>query len=192
MRVAPPGLAGVTRLRDARPADPAQRRRRKARGSTMARTATTPTGSRERLYADANGLTAQARSLLEQARRFFVGHTEAVGVLILEDRIDHPLFLKSGFEGGPWGGTQRGGVPRGPGRGFTSGGPSQGNIATHVEGHASAIMWQRDVRRAHLVVDRAMCGVCARSLYNTLPPESVMFVYSDEEGETIVRASHGA
>jgi len=51
-------------------------------------------------------------------------------------------------------------------------------------------MWQRGVRRAHLVVDRAMCGVCAGSLYNTLPPESVMFVYSDAEGETVVRASH--
>lgn len=35
-----------------------------------------------------------------------------------------------------------------------------------------------------------MCSVCARRLYNTLPPESVMFFYPEAEEEMIVRASH--
>ena len=42
---------------------------------------------------------------------------------------------------------------------FTSG-ASQGNRATHIEGHAAAIMWQREFNRAVLIVDRAMCQVC--------------------------------
>jgi hypothetical protein len=145
----------------------------------------------EKLYTHARGLTSYSRSLLEEARRFFVGHDQAVGVLFVGDAMQPPIFLKSGIEGGPWGGTQRGGVPRGEGRGFTSGGPSQGNIATHVEGHASAILWQRSARLGHLLVDRAMCGVCHRSLHVTLPPAALLFVYSEEEGKTLVRASHG-
>lgn len=147
---------------------------------------------RQQLYGAAQGLTARSRALLEEARRFFVGHAEAVGVLFLDETLRTPLFLRSGHEGGPWGGTQRGGVPRLPGWAFTRGGHSQGNIATHVEGHAAAILWQRGARRGHLLVDRAMCEVCARNLYGTMPPGSVLHVYSEAEGETIVRASHGA
>jgi hypothetical protein len=143
------------------------------------------------LYTEANGLTARSHALLTDAKAFFVGHDQAVGVLFVDGAMTYPMFLKSGQEGGPWGGTQRGGVPRGRGRGFTSGGPSQGNIATHVEGHAAAIMWQRKIRVSHLLVDRAMCSICSRTLTTTLPPDSTMFVYSDEEGETILRASHG-
>jgi hypothetical protein len=83
-------------------------------------------------------LTPAQVQLLEQAKKFFIGHQSAVGVLL--PTAHPPMFIKSGIEGGPWGGTHRGGIPRGRGWGFTEGGPSRGNIATHVEGHAVAIM----------------------------------------------------
>lgn len=127
-------------------------------------------------------------ALLEKARAYFMGHKEAVGVLLVNGQ--QPMFLKSGEDGGPWGGTQRGGVPRMSGWAFTQGGASQGNIATHVEGHASAIMWQRNLTDAHLLVDRAMCDVCSRLLANTLPPGSRLRVESIDEGLTVVSASH--
>ena len=104
--------------------------------------------------------------LIDDARRFFIGHTEAVGALMIPG--SRPAFIKSGIDGGPWGGTHRGGVPRMSGWAFTRGGPSQGNIATHVEGHAVAIMWQRGIRDAVLLVDRPMCEVCGRNLPSTL------------------------
>lgn len=126
--------------------------------------------------------------LLDDARQFYVGHKEAVGALILDGHP--PMLLKSGIEGGPWGGTHRGGFPRGRGYGFTQGGPSQGNIATHVEGHAAAILWQRGVRRAVLVVDRAMCANCSRDLPTALPPGAELIVISEAEGTTLVRSTH--
>jgi hypothetical protein len=135
-------------------------------------------------------LDAHQTGLLGQARRFFVGHGEAVGVLIADGEA--PMFLKSGIDGGPWGGTHRGGVPRLPGWAFTRGGPSQGNIATHVEGHAAAILWQRRLTRATLLVDRPMCKVCDRNLPATLPPGALLAVLSEEEGLTLVRSSHGS
>ena len=134
-------------------------------------------------------LTPTQRALLYRARGFFVGHTEAVGVLLPPDN-GALMFIKSGNEGGPWGGTQRGFVPRMPGWGFTRG-FSQGNIATHVEGHASAILWQRGFRMGLLLVDRPMCRICSQNLAYTLPPGSELRVLSEEEGLTIVRASHG-
>jgi hypothetical protein len=133
--------------------------------------------------------TSSHQKSIDDARRFFVGHTEAVGVLMIAGA--KPMFIKSGVDGGPWGGTQRGGVPRMPGWGFTKGGPSQGNIATHVEGHAAAIMWQRGVHNAMLLVDRPMCNVCSRNLPYTLPLGAKLLVISREEGETHVWASHG-
>jgi hypothetical protein len=135
-------------------------------------------------------LTAEQVRLLQRARLFFVGHREAVGVL-LPSRNGAPMFIKSGIDGGPFGGTQRGGIPRMPGWAFTGGGPSQGNIATHVEGHASAIMWQRRLTHATLLVDRPMCNICGRNLPQTLPPGAELRVLSQDEGLTIVRASHG-
>lgn len=90
------------------------------------------------------------------------------------------------------GGTQRGHVPSILGWGFTRGGQHEGNIAAHVEGHASAIMWERNIKLAYLLVDRAMCEICQKNLYNTLPPGSTLLVYSEDEGKTIVSASHGA
>jgi hypothetical protein len=134
--------------------------------------------------------TPVQQSLIDDARRFFVGHREAVGVLMIAG--SRPAFIKSGIDGGPWGGTHRGAVPRMSGWAFTKGGPSQGNIATHVEGHAVAIMWQRGIRQAELLVDRPMCGVCSRNLPATLPPQGHLLVVSRDEGETHIWASHGA
>lgn len=132
--------------------------------------------------------TSSQQKSIDDARRFFVGHSEAVGALLIAG--SQPMFIKSGVDGGPWGGTQRGGVPRMPGWAFTQGGSSQGNIATHVEGHAVAIMWQRQVRNAVLLVDRPMCNVCSRDLPATLPPGAKLLVISEAEGETHVWASH--
>jgi hypothetical protein len=150
------------------------------------------TASEDRLYGTDRHLTEWSRALLAQAKDYFVGHSGAVAVMYVDGQMKHPMFLKSGHEGGPWGGTHRGGVPRGTGRGFTSGGPSEGNIATHVEGHASAIMWQRKLQRAYLIVDREMCSVCHRMICNTLPPGSILFIYSDAEGKTSVRSTHAS
>lgn len=136
-------------------------------------------------------LDARQTQLLEEAKRFFVGHKGAVGVL-LPPTGGSPLFLKSGVHGGPWGGTHRGGFPRGEGWAFTKGGPSQGNIATHVEGHAVAVLWQRSFQNAVLLVDRPMCKVCDQNLPQTMRAGMELTVISEEEGVTFVRSSHGS
>ena len=105
-----------------------------------------------------------------------------------------PAFIKSGEEGGPWGGTQRGAIPRGRGEAFTSGGHSQGNIATHVEGHCAAIMHQQRVQEATLTMGRDQCQICARNLPTALPPGSRLTVVhvdevSGELSETIYWSS---
>ena len=148
--------------------------------------------SEDKIYGTDQRLTERSRALLAQAREYFVGHTGAVGVMFVDGPIKYPMFIKSGHEGGPWGGTHRGGVARGKGWGFTGGGPSEANIATHVEGHASAIMWQRHLNRAFLLVDREMCSVCHRMICNTLPAGAALFVYSDSEGKTAVRSIHAS
>ena len=95
-------------------------------------------------------MTPQHAQFLTNAHNFFVGQQGAVGALVTDK--GEVLLIRSGEHGGPWGGTHRGGFPRGAGWGFTQGGPSQGNIATHVEGHAAAIMWQRKLKSATLLV----------------------------------------
>ena len=105
------------------------------------------------------------------------------------------MLIKSGVEGGPWGGTQRGGVPRGKGYGFTSGGPSQGNIATHVEGHTAAIMHEQHITKATLVMGAEQCSICARDLPDALPAGSELTVVNvDSDGNVIssntYRSSH--
>ena len=137
------------------------------------------------------GLNAQQLQLLSRASEYFIGHQGALGVMILPGG-GAPIFLKSGVDGGPWGGTHRGGFPRGEGWAFTQGGPSQGNISTHVEGHAVAVLWQRKLLSAILLVDRPMCKICGRNLPLTLPPGAMLTVISEEEGTTIIRSSHGA
>jgi hypothetical protein len=133
-------------------------------------------------------LDANQTGLLEKAKGFYPGHVGALGVLLFQSEA--PIFIKSGIDGGPFGGTHRGGVPRLPGWAFTTGGASQGNIATHVEGHAVAIMWQRRMDRAMLLVDRPMCKVCDANLPNAMPPRSSLDVLTEVEGHTILRSSH--
>ena len=77
--------------------------------------------SEDKLYGTDQRLTQRSRALLAQAREYFVGHTGAVGVMFVEGPMKYPMFIKSGHEGGPWGGTHRGGMPRGKGWGFTGG-----------------------------------------------------------------------
>jgi hypothetical protein len=108
------------------------------------------------------------------AEAYYPGHSGAVGTLEVEEQS--PMYLKSGVEGGPFGGTQRGHIPRGRGEAFTSGGPSQGNIATHVEGHAAAIMHQQGVTRATLWMGMDQCAICASNLPTALPPGSELTV----------------
>lgn len=138
-----------------------------------------------------NFLDTRQQQLLVEASAFYPGHSAAVGVLLLPGE-DAPLYLKSGIHGGPFGGTHRGGVPRGKGWAFTSGGPSQGNIATHVEGHAVAILWQRSIQQAVLLVDRPMCSVCSHNLPQTMDVGMKLTVISEEEGTTHIWSSHGA
>ena len=132
--------------------------------------------------------TAANQDLIERAQHYFVGHTAAIGVLLVSGET--PMFIKSGVHGGPWGGTQRGHVPRLPGWSFTQGGASQGNIGTHVEGHAAAIMWQRQFSLAILLVDRPMCSICSAFLSAAIPPGSRLTVVSQDEGVTHVWSSH--
>lgn len=103
------------------------------------------------------------------------------------------MRIKSGVEGGPWGGTQRGGIPRGRREAFTSGGPSQGNIGTHVEGHSAAIMHQQGIREAELYMGADQCTICGNNLPTALPPGSRLTVHTvDSAGHvssTVYRSS---
>jgi hypothetical protein len=132
-----------------------------------------------------------ATAKVQAARDFYPGHRGQVGTLEAPGRS--PMRIKSGVEGGPSGGTQRGGIPRGKGEAFTSGGPSEGNIATHVEGHSAAIMHQQGIQEATLTMGRDQCSVCARNLPTALPPGSQLtVVHIDEAGQlstTIYRSS---
>ena len=127
-----------------------------------------------------NGLTGAEWSRIAEARRFFnlpaqptASRTTIVGVLVTN--TGEELFLRSGEDDGPYGGPSRGGIPRGRGESFTGGGSSQGNIATHVEGKATAIMHQRGITRATLLIEEPPCRICdsptaTPSITRALPP----------------------
>jgi hypothetical protein len=118
---------------------------------------------------------------VQAARDYYPGHGGEVGTLEAPGR--EAMRIKSGVDGGPWGGTHRGGIPRGRGEAFTGGGPSQGNIATHVEGHSAAIMHQQGLRDATLTMGRDQCAVCARNLPTALPPGAKLrVIHVDEAG----------
>lgn len=102
---------------------------------------------------------------IRNARKFFnlpptptEGEPTIVGVLIDPSGEEYPL--KSGHEGGPYGGTQRGNVPRGKGEGFSSGAPTEKNIGTHIEGHAVAKMHELVLTEATLLSEEPPCKVC--------------------------------
>lgn len=100
-----------------------------------------------------------AGQLVKEARQYFRlpdtptrSKGTIVGVLLTPTGRLEPVH--SGQFGGPAGGTHLGGIPRGPGSGFTA------HTLTHVEGHTAAIMWQRGLHRAILFLEKAPCGGC--------------------------------
>lgn len=103
---------------------------------------------------------------------------------VLETSSGQRIPIRSGECGGPYGGTQRGGIPRGQGEAFTGGGPSQGNIATHIEGHTAAIMRERGIQRATLFIEDAPCSICYRDLPTALPPGSRLTVVAPDSATT--------
>ena len=139
----------------------------------------------------AEGAKTAALEHVQDARAFYPLHRGEVGTLVSEGR--QPMHIKSGFDCGPWGGTQRGGIPRGKGEVFTSGAPHEGNIATHVEGHAAAIMRQQNINKATLYMGREQCDICSKHLSIVLPPGSELtVVHVDEAGNlsrTIYRSN---
>lgn len=126
------------------------------------------------------GLTVIEKELLRHCREYFAlppepirGKTAIVGLLLIPG--EPPLQIKSGQHGGPCGGTQRGGIPRGPGSGnsrFT---------LTHVEGHAAAVMHQRKIQRARLLIESEPCLACDPSIPSMLPHDARLEVVSPSE-----------
>lgn len=135
-------------------------------------------------------LTDEVKGYLTGLRNFFLlKDKQTAGVLIGDVRgapTDFPL--KSGNDGG-FHGAQNGGIPRGIGEGFATV-PTEKNIVTHVEGHAAAVMWQKDIKDGVLYIDRSTCKVCDRSksttdpatpaLSTVLPPGSTLTVISPD------------
>jgi len=121
---------------------------------------------------------------LGEARKFFnlpavpTGENPTiVGVLIPEG--GRPIQVKSGAEGGPSGGVQRGGVPRGPGSGldrYTFG---------HVEGHVAAIMRQQGIKRGVLLIEKYFCPNCDRNFTQALPKGSRLLVVFPDSAESV-------
>ena len=68
-------------------------------------------------------LTSEETQLLQGARDFYPGDKGEVGTLTTGS--ERPMFIKSGVDGGPWGGTQRGGIPRGAGTASPRGDPAR-------------------------------------------------------------------
>jgi hypothetical protein len=126
--------------------------------------------------ADLDRLMAQTRDYF----RISPSDDKQVGVLYLAGR--QPMPLHSGHSGGPWGGTQRGNVPRGRGSGYSSGAPSEKNIGTHVEGHAIAKMHEVGATNGTLVVSKPPCGICDRVISIALPKGARLKVIHPDAG----------
>ena len=131
-----------------------------------------------------DGLRPTEQTMLRQARKFYnlpetptEQDSTIVGVLIAEGRS--PITLKSGTEGGPSGGLQRGGVPRGPGSGLDR------YTAGHVEGHAAAIMREQGIQKAILLIEKYFCPNCDRNFPRALPKGSQVIVVSPDSAEIV-------
>jgi hypothetical protein len=125
-----------------------------------------------------SGVTPDYDKIIAQAREFFnlrPSERTETGWIFLPG-VGKPIPLKSGYEGGPWAGTQRGGVPRGRGSAFSSGAPSESNIGTHVEGHGIQKMWEVGATRAVIVVGSEPCGICSRNIPAALPKGAQLLV----------------
>jgi len=112
------------------------------------------------------GLTVNELDILRHCREYFAlpptsERTAIVGVLLVVGQ--QAIRLMSGRQGGPYGGTQRGGFGRGTGSGFNR------FTLTHVEGHAAATMKVRNISRATLLIELPPCGSCDPLLPRMLP-----------------------
>jgi RHS repeat-associated protein len=128
-------------------------------------------------YSRSEGLDQTEKKLLEAARQYFklppqptASKRAIVGVLLIEGM--KPMPFHSGVEGGPWGGAQRGNIPRGPGSGMDR------YSAAHVEGHAVAKMWELGQRNAVLLLEKDPCTQCDRNLPQMLPMGGSLSVVS--------------
>jgi len=131
-------------------------------------------------YLREQGLTVAEQERLRHCREYFalpVGGCQKggaiVGLLLIPG--ERQLELKSGEDGGPCGGTHRGGIPRGAGSGNSR------YTLVHVEGHAAAIMHNRIIARATLLLEKEPCGACDQSLPRMLPPGARLEVVSPSE-----------
>lgn len=116
------------------------------------------------------------------------GKSTLVGILI-DEETGKRYPVHSGEFGGPSGGTQRGGIPRGPGEGFSGGAPTEKNIVTHIEGHAAAIMREQKIKRATLLSPEPPCRVCSSpaktpAVSVALPPGTRLTVVYPGAAET--------
>ena len=126
------------------------------------------------------GLTVEEQEKLRHCREYFAlpalptaEKTSIVGLLRIPGERDVPL--KSGQHGGPCGGTQRGNIPRGRGSGN-----SRFTLA-HVEGHAAAVMYERKIVKASLLIEKEPCGACDPGLPRMLPTGAMLEVISPAE-----------
>jgi SCP1.201-like deaminase len=136
------------------------------------------------------GLTIDELELLRHCREFFALPATAtrskpsiVGILLIEG--EKPIELLSGWHGGPCGGTQRGNIPRGPRTGNSL------ITLTHIEGHAAAVMYERKVSRARLLIEYEPCKACDPALPSMLPSGARLELVSPVE-TTYYWSCHGA
>jgi len=130
-----------------------------------------------------SGFIPDYKEMILEAREFLNSRPSAkteTGWLFIPG-LKKPIPLKSGYEGGPWAGTQRGGVPRGRGSAFSSGAPSESNIGTHVEGHGIQKMWEVGAKKAVIVVGSEPCGICSRNISAALPKGAQLLVIRPDD-----------
>ena len=127
-----------------------------------------------------HGLTVAEKELIRHCREQFAlpnspTNTETRIVGILRVPGQKPVPLHSGQHGGPCGGTHRGNIPRGKGSG--------NNLLTltHVEGHAAAVMYERKISRASLLIELEPCKACDPNIPRMLPHGSRLEVVSPLE-----------
>jgi hypothetical protein len=127
-----------------------------------------------------HGLTNEEREQLRHCREYFAlpsaatsAETAIVGILLVHG--ESPIYLISGQHGGPWGGMHRGGVPRGPGSG------NNRYSLSHVEGHAAAIMHNRNIARATLLIEKEPCGACDPNIPRMLPAGARLQIVSPND-----------
>jgi len=128
-----------------------------------------------------SGLKAPKITELARSRKVELGvpksSKKATGIFTAESEgVRTPL--RSGKEGGPFGGNQKGGIPTGKGRGFTAGEPHEGNIITHVEGHAAGEMHRGGISEGNLDITKDPCQICDNNLLSGLPAGSKLTVQS--------------